>query len=55
MFAIEPIGFVRGGRVEAIDDTPLVDLKPCMSGFLPRGPVRQPEWAVELMRDDWQV
>ena len=35
--------------LDAIDATPVLDLKPCMREFAPRGEVRQPEWATELM------
>jgi tRNA-Thr(GGU) m(6)t(6)A37 methyltransferase TsaA len=40
--------------LDAIDGTPVVDLKPVMREFLPREPVVQPAWATELMRDYWQ-
>jgi tRNA (adenine37-N6)-methyltransferase len=40
--------------LDAIDGTPVVDVKPFMTGFLPRGEVRQPDWAIELMRDYWR-
>ena len=49
----------REGRVltvvglDAVDGTPVVDIKPLMAEFLPRGPVRQPAWSRELMRDYW--
>jgi tRNA (adenine37-N6)-methyltransferase len=49
----------RDGRVlhvaelDAIDNTPVLDIKPVMQEFLPRGPVRQPEWSRELMRQYW--
>src|SRR5690242_20177029 len=39
--------------LDAIDGTPVVDIKPVMREFLPRGPVRQPDWAAELMRTYW--
>ena len=42
---------VRG--LDAIDGTPVIDIKPVMKGFLPRGEVREPGWATELMRDYW--
>ena len=42
---------VRG--LDAIDGTPVLDIKPVMKGFLPRGDMREPDWAVELMRDYW--
>lgn len=40
-------------ELDAIDGTPVLDLKPVMSEFLPREPVRQPQWSHELMRDYW--
>ena len=40
---------VRG--LDAIDGTPVLDIKPVMREFEPRGAVRQPDWATELMRD----
>jgi tRNA-Thr(GGU) m(6)t(6)A37 methyltransferase TsaA len=42
---------VRG--LDAIDGTPVLDIKPVMRGFLPRGEIREPGWAAELMRDYW--
>jgi tRNA-Thr(GGU) m(6)t(6)A37 methyltransferase TsaA len=39
--------------LDAIDGTPVIDLKPAMREFLPRGEVVQPEWASELMKDYW--
>jgi tRNA-Thr(GGU) m(6)t(6)A37 methyltransferase TsaA len=42
---------VRG--LDAIDGTPVLDIKPVMREFLPRGAVEQPEWASELMKDYW--
>jgi tRNA-Thr(GGU) m(6)t(6)A37 methyltransferase TsaA len=39
--------------LDAIDGTPVVDLKPAMREFLPRGEVVEPAWAVELMREYW--
>jgi tRNA (adenine37-N6)-methyltransferase len=39
--------------LDAIDGTPVVDLKPAMREFLPRGEVVEPAWAAELMRDYW--
>jgi tRNA (adenine37-N6)-methyltransferase len=42
---------VRG--LDASDGTPVVDIKPYMREFGPRGDVRQPEWATELMARCW--
>jgi tRNA (adenine37-N6)-methyltransferase len=49
---------VEGLRLEvegldAIDGTPVLDIKPVLSGFLPRAPVREPDWAREIMKDYW--
>ena len=40
---------VRVRGLDAIDGTPVLDLKPYMRQFGPRGPVRQPPWTDELM------
>lgn len=39
--------------LDAIAGTPVIDIKPVMREFLPRGEVRQPAWAGELMQDYW--
>ena len=39
--------------LDAIDGTPVLDIKPLMAEVLPRRPVRQPAWSRELMRDYW--
>lgn len=41
--------------LDAIDGTPVLDIKPVMREFLPRGEVLQPAWVEELMADYWQV
>jgi tRNA-Thr(GGU) m(6)t(6)A37 methyltransferase TsaA len=40
-------------ELDAIDGTPVLDLKPVMKEFLPRDEVRQPAWSHELMRAYW--
>ena len=40
--------------LDAIDGTPVLDIKPVLSEFLPREPVRQPQYSHELMRDYWR-
>lgn len=42
---------VRG--LDAIDGTPVIDIKPVLREFLPRGELRQPDWASELMAEYW--
>jgi tRNA-Thr(GGU) m(6)t(6)A37 methyltransferase TsaA len=49
---------VEGTRVyvvelDAIDGTPVLDIKPVMAEFLPREEIRQPAWSHELMRNYW--
>ena len=39
--------------LDAIDGTPVLDVKPYMTGFGPRGEVREPAWAAELMAEYW--
>jgi tRNA (adenine37-N6)-methyltransferase len=39
--------------LDAIDGTPVLDIKPVMREFLPREEVRQPAWSRELMRNYW--
>ncbi len=39
--------------LDAIDGTPVLDIKPVMRGLLPRGEVREPEWATDLMAGYW--
>lgn len=40
--------------LDAVDGTPVMDIKPVVAEFLPRGEHRQPAWATELMRDYWK-
>ncbi|MFB6841589.1 SAM-dependent methyltransferase [Streptomyces sp. NPDC056361] len=39
---------VRG--LDAVDGTPVLDIKPYMAEFGPQGPTEQPAWADEIMR-----
>lgn len=39
--------------LDAIDGTPVLDIKPVLTGFLPRGEVCEPHWAREIMKDYW--
>ena len=50
---------VRGATIQvsgldAVDGTPVIDIKPCMRGFLPREEVVEPAWASELMESYWR-
>ncbi|QJQ31964.1 SAM-dependent methyltransferase [Sphingomonas lacunae] len=39
--------------LDAIDGTPVIDIKPVMREFLPRGDISQPAWSQELMAGYW--
>ncbi len=43
--------FVKG--MDAVNGTPVLDIKPVMQEFLSHEPIRQPEWSHELMKDYW--
>ncbi|MFD9818780.1 SAM-dependent methyltransferase [Streptomyces violascens] len=45
---------VRVAGLDAVDGTPVLDLKPHMAEFGPRGETTQPEWSVELMREYYE-
>ena len=37
--------------LDAIDETPVIDIKPVWQGFLPQKEVKEPEWSKELMKN----
>ncbi|MER5639602.1 SAM-dependent methyltransferase [Kitasatospora sp. NPDC002227] len=37
--------------LDAVEGTPVLDIKPYMAEFAPLGETRQPAWSTELMRD----
>ena len=39
--------------LDAIDGTPILDIKSVMKEFLPNGEIRQPQWSHELMKEYW--
>ncbi len=46
---------VRVAELDAIDGTPVLDIKPVMAEFLPRTPVEQPAWSHALMQQYWRT
>jgi tRNA (Thr-GGU) A37 N-methylase len=46
-------GAIEVAGLDAVDGTPVLDVKPYLTGFVPRGDVRQPAWAEELMSGYW--
>jgi tRNA-Thr(GGU) m(6)t(6)A37 methyltransferase TsaA len=53
LLAVEELELTVAG-LDAIDATPVLDLKPYMAEFAPRGKVRQPAWSRELMAGYWR-
>ncbi|MBK8552505.1 MAG: tRNA (N6-threonylcarbamoyladenosine(37)-N6)-methyltransferase TrmO [Ignavibacteria bacterium] len=39
--------------LDAVDGTPVIDIKPVVKEFLPKENVSQPGWTSELMKDYW--
>lgn len=39
---------------DAIDGTPVLDIKPFVTGFGPKGKVREPGWIMDLMKNYWK-
>jgi tRNA-Thr(GGU) m(6)t(6)A37 methyltransferase TsaA len=44
--------FLEG--LDAVDGTPVLDIKPWVNEFAPRGKVFQPAWITELMKGYWK-
>lgn len=42
---------VRG--LDAINGTPVLDIKPVFEEFLPKGEIRQPAWTRDIMKNYW--
>ena len=40
--------------LDAINETPVLDIKPVMKEFLPEKGIKQPQWSVELMKEYWK-
>ncbi|MBM7588125.1 tRNA-Thr(GGU) m(6)t(6)A37 methyltransferase TsaA [Bacillus pakistanensis] len=39
--------------LDALDGTPVLDIKPVMKEFLPKGKVKQPDWSFAIMEKYW--
>ncbi len=44
--------YVEG--LDAVDGTPVLDIKPWVKEFGPRGEIKQPEWISQLMQGYWR-
>lgn len=54
LMAVRPGGVIEVRGLDAIDGTPVLDVKPYFAEFGPRGDVRQPAWTHALMAAYWQ-
>jgi tRNA (adenine37-N6)-methyltransferase len=53
LLSVRPLAIEVEG-LDAIDGTPVLDIKPYLRQFAPRGEVHQPAWATELMAEYWR-
>jgi len=53
LMAVRPNGVIEVRGLDAIDGTPVLDIKPYFAEFAPRGDVTQPEWTHQLMAQYW--
>ncbi|MDQ0898992.1 MULTISPECIES: tRNA (N6-threonylcarbamoyladenosine(37)-N6)-methyltransferase TrmO [unclassified Paenibacillus] len=44
--------YIKG--LDAINGTPVLDLKPVMKEFAPKGEIKQPDWVSDLMKEYWE-
>ncbi|SFC93691.1 tRNA-Thr(GGU) m(6)t(6)A37 methyltransferase TsaA [Bacillus sp. OV322] len=40
--------------LDALDGTPIIDIKPVLKEFLPKDEVSQPDWSISLMENYWE-
>jgi len=40
-------------NLDALDGTPILDIKPVMQQFEPQGVIQQPDWTHEIMKNYW--
>lgn len=45
---------IRVKYLDAIDGTPILDIKPVFKEFMPPGEITQPEWVGNLMKEYWK-
>ena len=41
-------------NLDAIDGTPVLDIKPVFQEYQPKGEIKQPDWTQELMKNYWE-
>jgi tRNA (adenine37-N6)-methyltransferase len=45
---------IKVKSLDAIDGTPVLDIKPVFMEFQPRAEIKQPTWAADLMKNYWR-
>ncbi len=45
---------IKVKHLDAIEGTPVLDIKPVFKEFQPQGEIRQPEWVSDLMKNYWK-
>jgi len=45
---------IKVKNLDAIDGTPILDIKPVFNEFQPKGMIKQPAWVADLMKNYWQ-
>lgn len=40
--------------LDAVDGTPILDIKPVFKEFQPKGEIKQPAWVADLMKNYWK-
>lgn len=40
--------------LDAVDGTPVIDIKPAIKEFLPKGDIKQPEWIKDMLKNYWK-
>jgi len=45
---------IKVKNLDAIDGTPILDIKPVFKEFQPMGDIKQPDWVADLMKHYWQ-
>jgi tRNA (Thr-GGU) A37 N-methylase len=41
-------------KLDAINGTPILDIKPVLKEFLPSGEIKEPFWTKEVMKNYWK-
>ncbi len=44
---------IRVKYLDAIDGTPILDIKPVMKNFQPKGTIREPHWTSDILKQYW--